>query len=255
MVSRVLFGISERVALVTGAGGRVGRAIAIELAKSGAHLGVHYSHSRKGAEETMDRIHQIGGRAVTLQADLADNQAAEDIWESMTSSLGGPSILVNSASGFDLSTIGNLGEDSWAQALRPGLEAPVKLMSLLGRDLIDDGAIVNVTDVRVDHPYPERFGYSVAKGALETATKAAALALAPRIRVNAVAPGVINDPPGSDEGFATRIASQLPLKRVGGEESIAHAVRFLIENRFVTGVILPVDGGYRLMNPLSREGG
>lgn len=248
--------LAGQLAVVTGGAIRVGRAIVEMLADRGADVGIHYGTSGDAAEEAAGYVRAAGGQAFLVRHDLADAAAAGRIVDDVAAASGRPpTLLVNSASGFPEDELRRNGLDEWDETMRVSLEAPVRLMAAF-RDRLGDGrgAIVNVTDVRIERPYPRRVSYTVAKGALATATKTAAVALAPNIRVNAIAFGIINDPADAPDGYAERLAAGIPLGEPAGEASAAHAVGFLLENDFVTGVVLPFDGGYSLVNPLRNRG-
>jgi pteridine reductase len=240
--------ITGRIAIVTGGAQRVGRAIATELARAGAHIFVHYNRSAGPAEEAVADLQSMGVRAASGPADLSDPSAGPGLIAAVIAALGPPSILVNSASGFATDTLTDLTLEGWNRSHALTLAAPVFLTQAFAAALPDDmeGAVVNVTDVRTATPYRTHFSYVIAKGGLDTFTRAAAVALAPRIRVNAVALGVILPPPGEDEGYLARLAQDLPLQRAGGTDPVAAAVRHLVGNDFITGEIVRIDGGGHL---------
>jgi NAD(P)-dependent dehydrogenase (short-subunit alcohol dehydrogenase family) len=240
--------IAGRVAVVTGGAQRVGRAIATALAHAGADVFVHYNRSAGPAEEVVAGLQAMGVRAASGPADLSDPASGPGLIADAAEALGAVSILVNSASGFATDTLADVTPDGWQRSHAVTLAAPVFLTQAFAAALPDgmEGAVVNVTDVRTATPYRTHFSYVVAKGGLDAFTRAAAVALAPRIRVNAVALGVILPPPGEDDGYAVRLAERLPLQRVGGTDPVTATVRFLVSNDFVTGEIVRVDGGGHL---------
>ena len=241
--------IQDRVALVTGGATRVGRALSMALAAAGAHVFVHYNRSGGPAEETAADIASLGRRAAIGSANLSDPRATAGLVAEASAALGPVSILVNSASGFPEDGIRDVTLEQWRATLDLTLASPVFLTQSFANALPDGmaGAVVNVTDVKTVSPYQRHFSYIVAKGGLDTFTRAAARALAPQIRVNAVALGVILPPPGEDEAYAARLASALPMQRVGGTEPVAEAVVALVENDFITGEIVRLDGGGHLV--------
>lgn len=241
--------ISGANALITGAAHRVGRALTIALAEAGANVYIHYNRSSAEAKATASEVEALGVRAAIGSADLRDPASAAGLVASATEALGPISILVNSASGFPTDTLQDVSTEAWRATHDLTLATPVFLTQAFAAALPDDaqGAVVNVTDVKTATPYKTHFSYVVAKGALDTFTRAAAVALGPRIRVNSVALGVILPPPGEDDAYAERLASRLPLRRVGGTDPVAATAVYLVENDFVTGEIVRVDGGGHLV--------
>ncbi len=235
--------ISGRRALVTGGAHRVGKGIALALAGAGAELVLHYRSSVGPAEETAEEARAHGVAVELRQADLSDP-------ESIAGLVADPvDILVNSAAGFPSDHLVDVSLDQWNHTLALNLTAPVFLTQAFARALPTGrtGAVVNVTDWKTERPYlGPRFSYTVAKGAIDTFTKVAASELAPRIRVNAVALGVVLPPADAEEGYAERLAAETPLERVGGVEVVAEAVLHLIRNDFITGEIQRLDGGAHL---------
>ena len=238
-----------RTALITGGAVRVGRAITTALSDAGADVFIHYGRSAGPAEELAHEITSKGGRAEIGSFDLSDVAVAGDVVDAATAALGtAPSILVNSASGFPEDRLIDVTMDQVRRAHDLTLASPLFLTQAFADRLPDsmDGAVVNVTDVKTMTPYTEHFSYMLAKGGIDTLTRAAAIALAPRIRVNAVALGVILPPPGEGDDYAERMAAELPLRRVGGAQVVADTVVFLASNDFITGEIIRLDGGAHL---------
>ena len=236
-----------KTALVTGGAHRVGRGISLALATAGCDLVIHYNSSSGPAEETAAEVQELGRRAVLARADLSDPSAAAEVIEA-AGGLAPVRILVNSAAVFPEDSLSDISLQAWRRTLDTNLTGPVFLTQAFAAALPDemDGAVVNVTDWRTQRPYPDHFSYSVAKGAVDTFTIAAAEHLAPRIRVNAVALGAILPPPGKGSDYLKALAKEIPLQRVGNPEVVAEAVVHLIENDFVTGEILRIDGGAHL---------
>lgn len=241
--------ISGRAALITGGATRVGRALTLALAASGADVYIHYNRSAGPAEETESAVGALGRRAAIGSANLSDPSVAADLIAAATAAVGPISILVNSASGFPEDSIEDVTLEDWRRTHDLTLASPAFLIQAFAAALPShlDGAVVNVTDVKTHTPYLTHFSYVVAKGGVDTLTRAAAAALGPRIRVNAVALGVILPPPGQDQAYADELAGALPLQRSGGTEPVAAAVVALVENDFVTGEIVRVDGGAHLV--------
>jgi NAD(P)-dependent dehydrogenase (short-subunit alcohol dehydrogenase family) len=241
--------LAGRNALVTGGAVRVGRAISLALAAAGANVFVHFNRSSAPAEEVRDQVEALGGRAAIGAGDLSDPAAAASLVGAASDALGPISVLINSASGFPEDTLGDVTPQGWRASQDLSLGSPLFLSQAFAAALPEDevGAIVNITDVRTERPYRKHISYVLAKGGIDTLTRAAALALAPRIRVNAVALGVILPPPGEGEDYVQALAEDLPLRRVGGVDVVADAVLFLARNDFVTGEIVRVDGGGHLV--------
>ncbi|MBT8217820.1 MAG: SDR family oxidoreductase [Acidimicrobiia bacterium] len=235
--------IQGRRALITGGAHRVGKGIALALAAAGADLVLHYNSSAGAAEETRAEAAALGVDVRLAQADLTDPV-------SIASLLGDPvDILINSAAGFPSDHLEDVTLEQWNRTLTLNLTAPVFLTQGFALALPEErsGAVVNVTDWKTMRPYKgPRFSYTVAKGALDTFTRVAASELAPRIRVNAVALGVVLPPAGAEEGHAENLAAQTPLQRVGGVEPVAEAVLHFVRNDFITGEIQRLDGGAHL---------
>jgi NAD(P)-dependent dehydrogenase (short-subunit alcohol dehydrogenase family) len=234
-------------ALVTGAARRVGRAIALGLAGAGCDLVVHYGSAEAGAQATAAEARALGVRALTVQADLADAGAAARLM-SQAAAAAPIQVLVNSAAVFPDDTLAGITPEQWDHTLAVNLRAPVLLTRAFAAALPEglEGAVVNVTDWRTGRPYRDHFSYTVAKGGLDTFTLAAAEALAPRIRVNAVALGAIVPPAGRGSEYLKALAREIPAGQPGGTDPVVAAVLFLLRNPFVTGEILRVDGGAHL---------
>ena len=240
--------LSEKVALVTGAAHRVGKAIALALAAEGSHLVLHYRSSASEAEDTAEAARELGVRVLMHRADLSE-PAAADAMLAAGAGLGPVQLLVNSAAFFPSDTLSEVTPDQLDRTLRVNLFGPVFVTQSFARALPADlsGAVVNVTDWKTARPYQgPRFSYTLSKGAVDTLTLVAAGELAPRIRVNAVALGVILPPPDKDDAYAERLAAELPLQRVGGVEVVARAVLHLLANDFITGETIRLDGGAHL---------
>jgi NAD(P)-dependent dehydrogenase (short-subunit alcohol dehydrogenase family) len=234
-------------ALVTGGAHRVGRAIVLALADAGCDVVLHYNSASDAAEETAAEVAAMGRRVRLVGGDLSDPAAATGVVASAVD-LAPVRVLINSAAVFPDDTLLDVDSDGWDRTMAVNLRAPVFLTQAFARALPGDvdGAVVNVTDWRTARPYRDHFSYTVAKGAIDTFTAAAAEALAPGIRVNAVALGAILPPPGKGSSYLKELAQEIPVERVGGTEPVADAVLFLLRNHFVTGEIVRIDGGAHL---------
>lgn len=241
---------NDRIALVTGAGKRLGKAIARGLANRGYAMGLHYNSSADGAQDLHDEIVAEGGRAALLQKDLSRPDTAGELIGEAAAALGGPvSVLVNSASAFNTDSLSDLTMDTWQFLMNVNAAAPVFLMQAFANQdpLPEGGAIVNMLDTQMQSASPERFSYFCGKFALDGATRLAAFDLGPKgIRVNAVAPGLILPSDQTQENFDSR-QNLTPLGAGLGPDDVVDAVIYLAEAKQVTGHTLVVDAGQRLM--------
>ena len=230
-------------ALVTGAGRRIGAALAMAAGAAGFDIIVHFGRSAREAEETASRIQALGRQAVTSGADLADAAACARL---IGQAPGPLTLLVNSASLFEDDSA--LGMACYEAAMAVNLRAPLLLAAAMAQALPADrsGLIVNILDQRVWRLTPKYFSYTLSKSALWTATQTLAQALAPRIRVNAIGPGpTLASIHQSAESFAAQAAAA-PLGRGPTPEEIAQALTYLIDAPSVTGQMIAVDGGQHL---------
>lgn len=233
-----------RVALVTGAGRRIGAAIARGLARAGYMVAVHYRHSRAEAEALARELD--GARA--FHADLRDTAACEALVASVLAAFGRLDLVVNNASAFYPTPPGNVTEAQWDELLAGNLKAPFFISQAAAGELARRrGSIVNLTDVHAERPMADHAVYCAAKAGLDMLTRALAKDLGPAVRVNAVAPGSILWPEAGDgEAARPEILELTALKRQGTPEDIAEAVCYLAGADYVTGHVLVVDGGRSL---------
>ena len=235
-----------RWALVTGAAKRVGRVIALELARHGANLVVHYNSSTADAASTVGEIAALGVQAFALAADLEKPASVAQLAREADTRSGGVSVLVNSASNYIRVPFDDLTEAVWDASLDVNLKAPFLLSWHLGRAMRarGEGSIVNIADWAGERPYVGYLPYCVSKAGVICLTKALAKELAPTVRVNTVAPGPVLLPEDMTEAERAAVMRATPLKRVGRPEDVAACVRFLVtEANFSTGAIFHVDGG------------
>jgi NAD(P)-dependent dehydrogenase (short-subunit alcohol dehydrogenase family) len=237
-----------RAALVTGATRRIGRAIALGLAEAGYAVALHHHRSPDETEAVISEIEANGGRAVALAADLRDEAETERLMARAEEALGPIGVLVNNASVFERDEVSNATRQSWDRHIETNLRAPFVLIQALAGGLPADagGAVVNMVDERVWNLTPHFVSYTISKAGLWALTQTMALALAPRIRVNAIGPGpVLPSSRQTDESF-TRQYRALPLARPASPEEIAAAVRFLLETPSITGQMIALDSGQHL---------
>ena len=245
-------------ALVTGAGRRLGRAMALDLARRGWDVAVHYAHSAQEAADTVSAIEAMGRRAVALQADLLDEGATARLLPAAARALGCPILtLVNNASVFEPDSIATTTRESWDRHMESNLRAPFVLIQALaaqapepetdaGGEPVAQALIVNMIDQRVRKLTPDFTSYTIAKMGLWALTRTAAQALAPRVRVNAIGPGpTLRGQRQSEDNFRRQRAATI-LKRGADPSDVTEALGYLLTARAVTGQLLCVDGGQHL---------
>jgi len=236
--------LSGRRALVTGAGQRVGRAIALALGRAGMRVAVHYRASREGAEATAAQIRASGGEAELFSADLADRDDARRLADETLAAFGGLDLFVGSAANFEQLRYDDLDDAAFDRALALNLASPFALAHRLTPALrASRGSIVFVTCTSATAPYKNHLPYVVSKGALRQLMRTLALELAPDVRVNAVAPGTVLPPESMSADAVARLVRQIPLGRHGTADDVAQAVLYLAQAPFVTGEEIIVDGG------------
>ena len=238
---------SRGAALVTGAGRRIGQALALEAARAGYDVAVHHRGAPDEAAETVAAIQALGRRAIAVSAELSDEAQVAGLI-ARTAQLGPLTLLVNSASSFNDDRVGALDRALWDAHIETNLRAPIVLAEAFAAALPADaeGLVVNIVDQRVWRPNPQFFSYSLSKAGLWWATQTLAQALAPRIRVNAIGPGPtlpsVHQAPGE---FEAEAAGTL-LQRHANPDDLAAALRYLIDARAVTGQMIAVDAGQHL---------
>lgn len=242
----------NRNALVTGAAKRIGRAIALDLARHGWGVAVHHHGSHDDAMATVADIEAAGGRAVAIRADLAREAETAGLIVAAEGAIGPLTCLVNNAAQFERDTAETVSRDSWDLHLETNLRAPFVLMQAFakalesGSDEAATGCIINLIDERVWNLTPHFVSYTVSKSALWTLTRTLALAFAPRIRVNAIGPGPTLPSPRQDDRQFARQSHATPLGRATKPEEICDAVRFILAAPALTGQMIALDGGQHL---------
>lgn len=248
----------SQIALVTGAAVRVGRAIALGLARAGWDVAVHYSRSADAAQATVAEIRALGQRAVSLSADLADEAQTIGLLSACADSLGEARCVVNNAALFEYDDATTFSHAALEAHMRVNLAAPVILARELHRRLPDTavgdaaGVVINLLDQKLFNYNPDFLSYTLSKAGLQAATTMLAQALAPRVRVVGVAPGLTLV--SRHQSAANFVAGQarVPLERASQPDDIAAAVVYLAGAAAVTGTILAVDGGEHL-RPATRD--
>ena len=237
-----------RAVLVTGAGRRIGRAIALDLARAGWAVAVHYNTSAEAAGQVVAEIEAGGGRAVALQAELSDEAQVENLVPDAVAALGPLGCLINNASTFENDTIETADRASWDRHIEANLRAPFVLTQAFARALPEaaGGAAINLLDQRVWNLTPYFLGYTLSKAGLWTLTQTLAMALAPRVRVNGIGPGpALPSARQTPEQFERQCA-MMPLGRGTSPEEICAAVRFILAAKAMTGQMIALDGGQHL---------
>jgi pteridine reductase len=231
------------LALVTGAAHRLGKVFALTLARQGFDIFLHYHQSSDAALQTQAEIESVGSRVNLCQADLTDPAQIQ----SLISNLDFLNVLVNSAAFMPSGNVEALAIENWDTTLDLNLRAPFLLAQACAKKMTMGGLIVNITDVGAQKAWSRYPSYTVSKTALESLTRILARALAPKIRVNAIAPGfVLQSDIVSDEEWQ-RLVNRIPLKRAARTEEVASALEFLLKNEYITGQTIVVDGGYSLV--------
>jgi len=242
------------VALVTGAGRRLGRAIALGMARAGWDIAVHYRASEAEAQQVADEIRALGRRAATLHAELADEAAVRRLLPAAIEALGAVDCVVNNASLFDYDSAADFSMQKLDAHMHANVAAPLLLAQALHAATPDgaQAAVVNLLDQKLYNLNPDFLSYTLSKAALHTATTMLAQALAPKVRVVGVAPGITLVSGEQSEAGFEKAHTQTPLGRSSTPEDIVQAVLYAATARAVTGTTLLVDGGQHLL-PLPRD--
>jgi len=234
--------------LVTGAGRRLGRIIARDFANRGWRVGIHYRASSADALDLVAEIEGQGGTAAAFAADLAQLDALAPLIEACADTLGTPSCLINNAACFEWDGVATLDGEIWQAHLDVNLRAPIFLTQAFARTLPEglEGNVINLIDQKILQLDPEHFSYTIAKAALWTATQTMAQALAPRIRVNAIAPGPVLKSQGQSQAEFELECRATLLQRAVSAEDVISALRFLLDTKSITGQMIALDAGQHL---------
>jgi pteridine reductase len=240
--------LEGKTAIVTGGAVRLGRAMALAMAERGVHIAVHYHSSAASAQDVVAQIQAVGSEAVAIRADLSSVDQAHAIVEQAAAHLGSIDILVNSAAIFEPGEWDSTDQENWDRHFAINLRSPFFLSqaftSHVGRER--QAHIVNIADWRGVRPGTDHLAYTLTKAGLIAMTKSLALALAPNVQVNAIAPGMILPPPGRDQATLEQWAERIPAQRIGSPEEVNKALLFLLQSDFVTGELIYVTGGEHL---------
>lgn len=247
--------LTDKVALVTGSAHRVGKAIAMALAREGVNIQVHYNSATE--EQVRSTIHDMksyGVDAFATQADISQPEGVEKVMAEVEKNFGRLDVLVNSASVFPSAQLMDVTLDSWNLAMNVNLRAPFLFTQYAARMMQDNdpigGAIINICDQGAYAPWPQRPHHGVSKAALWSLTQVSALSLGPHVRVNAIVPGpVLKTNDGMTDETWAKFGETLPLKRTGEADDVGRAVVYLAQEDFLTGIMLKVNGGEHLTYP------
>lgn len=233
------------VALVTGGAKRIGRAVSIGLAETGYDIALHYNTSEEEARETAKEIEQLGRKCRLFRCNFTDMEEVNELIPSVYGAFPNCSLLVNNASVFKKTEFPDITEEDFDSEFRINFKVPF----FLSRDFAkrdEARLVINLLDARVSSHDTEHFVYTLSKKLLRDFTKMSAKALAPRVRVNGICPGPILPPPGGTVEAFKKFCNELPLEIEGDTDYVVSAVRYLVQNPFVTGECLFVDGGEHL---------
>lgn len=243
--------LAGKTALITGAARRIGAQTAQTLHENGANIIIHYGESADDAQNLSTRLNmQRPDSATCLQADLLNHKAVHDLAIKAFNIFDGLDILVNNASTFYPTPLGQINEDNWNDLMGTNIKAPLFLSQACYPALKQSGGtIINMVDIHARSPLKDHITYSCAKAAKIMLTRSLALEMGPEVRVNAIAPGAIlwpDDDHPYDAAGRLQILEQIPLKRIGKPKDIAEAILFLISNDYINGQVISVDGGRQL---------
>ena len=234
------------VALVTGAGHRVGRALAVALGAEGMTVAVHFNSSRTEAEETVGLIERAGGRAKAFEADLSAAGAAAKVVGQVAQAFGALDVLINSAAVMKRHPFGHVSEAQWDETMAINLRAPFFIAQAAASEMKNGGAIINIADLAAFETWPSYVPHSISKAGVVKMTEGLARVLAPGIRVNAIAPGAVLLPDDWSEKTGERLSDTTPLRKIGDPQDVVDAMLYLLRADYVTGETIVVDGGRRI---------
>ncbi len=240
-------GEKKPLAFVTGSGVRLGRAIAVGLAQDGYIIGLHYYKSKKEAEETAELIQNVGTNAFLFSANLQNSDEIQSLFTQVDETGHPLKIWVNSAAVMMHRKLTDCSVSDWDLMMGLNLRAPWLCGIEAANRMVDGGVIINITDIGIEKNWTGYAPYLVSKAGLEMLTRLMAREFAPRVRVNAVAPGLILPSEDISPQAWEKLIGAAPMHRSGSATDVVTAIRFLIKNQYITGTTLHVDGGYRLI--------
>jgi NAD(P)-dependent dehydrogenase (short-subunit alcohol dehydrogenase family) len=238
--------LEGRTAIVTGAGHRVGRALAVALGAEKMNVAVHYNRASEQADETVALIEKAGGTAKSFGADLTDGDAPQKLVKAAVKAFGVIHVLVNSAAVMKRQPFGNVTAAEWAETMTLNLRAPFMMAQSAAPEMSEGGSIVNISDLAAFETWPSYIPHSISKAGVVKMTEGLARVLAPSIRVNAIAPGAVLLPDEWSEQTGERLVDTTPLRRLGDPQDVVDAMLYLLRSDYVTGETIVVDGGRRI---------
>jgi pteridine reductase len=233
-------------ALVTGAGHRVGRALAVALGAERMSVAVHYNAAAEEADETVSLIEKAGGKAKTFRADLSKPDAPAQLIREVVTEMGQLNVLINSAAVMLRQPFGSVTAKDWDATFSLNLRAPFLLAQAACAEMTNGGAIVNIADLAAFETWPSYIPHSISKAGIVKMTEGLARVLAPAIRVNAIAPGAVLLPDDWSDKTGERLSDTTPLHRLGDPNDVVEAMLYLLRADYVTGETIVVDGGRRI---------
>lgn len=239
----------NKIALVTGGSQRIGKAIALALAQAGAHVAITYHTSANAAQATVAEIKALGRRSIALPCNQRAWTSIQSLFDSLRNEFDRIDILVNNAAIMERQPALEVTPDDFDRTMETNLRGPFFIAQAAARWMKQagvEGSIVNIADLAAIHPWPSYIAHTISKSGVVAMTQALALALAPSIRVNAIAPGVILKPASWSDDRWNNLIEALPLKRAGTLEDVTQAVLFCVQNNFMTGETIVLDGGRSL---------
>ncbi len=237
--------LKGKTALITGAAKRIGKAIALALAEQGINTVIHYSSSPKEADETVRLSRKLGVESIKIKCNFKDTAEVEILVSTAKKLTGSLDILINSASVYPADNLETMNPNDLTELLNINTMAPL-ILAREFRNLCSPGNIINFLDARMTDYEPEHISYQLSKQILFSLTRMMALEFAPGIRVNAIAPGIIIPDNSDNEGIINKLKKGNPLNRIGMLYEVTNSVLFLLENSFITGQVIYVDGGRNL---------
>ena len=236
----------KNYAFITGSSDRIGKAIALDLARQGWNLILHYNSSKEKAEIVKNEVTALGVKAEIIQINFLDDIDFDKIFQALRARGILVEVLVNCASDFRPSGFQDAGSELLRKELKINFENAFLLTKAFARTF-EYGDIINFIDTKVEKNYSKHLDYILSKKLLKDFTLLSAVELAPHFRVNAIAPGLVLPPKGKDESYLLQLAKDIPLQTIGNMEEILKAFRFLLDSHFLTGQIIYVDGGDHLI--------